>query len=142
MRKVDIAHSGQTVPEAIELLRSAVKSARQAGEDALLVIHGYGKSGVGGAIRAELESELPRLRRLFGIKVLRDSDRDRLPEWLHIRKQDLNSGSTLLVFRQVKRDKESDAEFRPNFREFRKRVKVGGSAPRPSPRGERTRGGC
>jgi len=89
VRKVDIAHSGQTVPEAIELLRSAVKSARQAGEDALLVIHGYGKSGVGGAIRAELESELPRLRRLFGIKVLRDSDRDRLPEWLHIRKQDL-----------------------------------------------------
>ena len=124
MRTVDIAHAGQTVPEAIELLKSEVKNARRAGEDALLVIHGYGKSGAGGAIKAAVETELPRLRRVFGLSVLRDSDKGRVPEGLRLRRQDLNSGSTLLVFRDVKRYKESTGDFRLNFRDVRRRVRL------------------
>jgi hypothetical protein len=111
----------------MEQLRAEVKDARRAGEDALLVVHGYGASGVGGAIKAALASELPRLARLFDFRVFSHSDKDRVPEWLHIGRQDLSPGSTLLMFRQIKRDKEPTLDFRPNFRELRKRVRVPGT---------------
>jgi len=124
MRKVDIAHSGQTVPEAVEQLRDALRDAQRAGDDALLIVHGYGASGVGGEIKAALATELPRLARLFDFRAYRHADIERVPEWLHADRRSLNLGSTLLVFRQVHRDRESKQDFRPSFRNLRSRVIV------------------
>src|SRR4029077_16641903 len=50
VRKVDIAHDRQTVPEAVEQLVEEIKAARRDGERILLVVHGFGASGAGGAI--------------------------------------------------------------------------------------------
>jgi DNA-nicking Smr family endonuclease len=61
VRKVDIAHDRQTVPEALEQLVNEIKSARRDGERILLVVHGFGASGTGGAIKASLVAELPGL---------------------------------------------------------------------------------
>ena len=69
VRKVDIAHSGQTVVEAMEQLKVEVKKARRDRETVLLVVHGFGASGVGGAIKAALSTELPRLARQHGFKT-------------------------------------------------------------------------
>ncbi len=124
MRKVDIAHSRQTVPEAIEQLRVEIKNAQRAGEEALLVVHGYGASGVGGEIRAALATELPRLARLFNFRTYGYADRDRLPGWLQADHRSLSLGSTIVAFRQGARASESRQEFRPNFRNLRSRVIV------------------
>jgi hypothetical protein len=123
-RKVDIAHSRQTVPEAIEQLRVEIRNAQRAGEDALLVVHGYGASGVGGEIKAALATELPRLARLFNFRAYRHADVERVPESLYAHRRSLNLGSTLLVFRQIHRDRESRQDFRPSFRTLRSRVIV------------------
>ena len=40
MRKVDIAHSGQTVFEAMEQLEAEVKNARRSREAVLQLVHG------------------------------------------------------------------------------------------------------
>ncbi len=124
MRKVDIAHSRQTVPEAIEQLRIELKNARRAREEALLVVHGYGASGTGGEIKAALAAELPRLARLFSFRTYGYADRDRLPAWLQTDRSSLNLGSTIVAFREGSRGRESRKEFRPNFRNLRSRVIV------------------
>jgi hypothetical protein len=123
-RKVDIAHSRQTVPEAIKQLRDEIRSAQRAGEDALLVVHGYGASGVGGEIKAALATELPRLARLFHFRAYSHADIERVPEWIHADRRSLNVGSTLVVFRQVDQYRESRQDFRPSFRNLRSRVIV------------------
>ena len=128
MRKVDIAHSRQTVPEAIEQLRVEIRDAQRAGEDAFLVVHGYGASGVGGEIKAALAKELPRLARLFHFRAYGHADMERVPEWLHADRRSLNVGSTMVVFRQVGRDRESRQDFRPSFRTLRSRVVVRAAA--------------
>ena len=79
VRKVDIAHSGQTVAEAMEQLKVEVKSARRDRETVLLVVHGFGASGVGGAIKAALSTELPRLARQHGFRAYSYADKDRIP---------------------------------------------------------------
>lgn len=122
VRKVDIAHSGQTVDEAIQQVVSAIKEAQHSRTDALLVVHGYGASGQGGLIKAALADELPRLARLYRFRIYRDEDR--VPEGVSGYRRQLNRGSTLLVFRSSAPASESAAEFRPNFRNLRKRVKV------------------
>ena len=123
-RKVDIAHSHQTVSEAIEQLRNEIRNAQRAGEDGLLVVHGYGASGVGGEIKAALATELPRLARLFDFRAYSQADRERVPEWLHADRRTLNAGSTMVVFRHVDRDRELRQDFRPSFRNLRSRVIV------------------
>ena len=69
VRKVDIAHSGQTVVEALEQLKVEVRNARRERETVLLVVHGFGASGVGGAIKVARSTELPRLARQYGFKA-------------------------------------------------------------------------
>lgn len=67
-RKVDIAHSRQTVPEAIEQLRVEIRNAQRAGEDALLVVHGYGASGIGGEIKAVGSNRAAALGKAFQLQ--------------------------------------------------------------------------
>jgi hypothetical protein len=124
MRKVDIAHSRQTVPEAMEQLGVEIKNARRVSEDALLVVHGYGASGIGGEIKAALATELPRLARLFNFRTYGYEDRDGLPAWLESYRRSLSLGSTIVAFREGARGRESRKEFRPNFRNLRTRVIV------------------
>jgi hypothetical protein len=124
VRKVDIAHSGQTVVEAMEQLKVEVKSARRDRETVLLVVHGFGASGVGGAIKAALLAELPRLARLYGFKAYGYADKDRIPRNQNVDPRSLNPGSTLLIFREAQPAKDSTQDFRPNFRNLRSKVRV------------------
>ena len=124
VRKIDIAHFGQTVSEAIEQLKDEIKSARRGRETALLVVHGFGASGVGGSIKAALSAELPRLAKQYGFKAYGYADKDRIPREQDVDARGLNRGSTLLVFREVQSDKESKLDFRPNFRSLRSKVRV------------------
>jgi hypothetical protein len=128
MRKVDIAHSGQTVPEAIEQLRDEIKHAHRAGDRTLLVVHGFGASGVGGAIKAAMAAELPRLARTYAFKAYGHADRGRMPREQAVDARGLNPGSTLLVFREVGREDRSERDFRPNFRNLRSKVRVASRA--------------
>ena len=124
MRKVDIAHSGQTVFEAMQQLEAEIKKARRDRETVLLLVHGFGASGAGGAIKAALATELPRLARNYGFKAYGYTDKDRIPRQVDVDPRRLNPGSTVLVFRQAQPDKESEQGFRPNFRTLRSKVKV------------------
>ena len=125
VRRVDIAHSGQTVPEALEQLEREIKSARQSGEEVLLVVHGFGASGEGGAIKAALGEELPSLARRYGFKAYGHADKDRVARLPNLDPRTLNPGSSLLVFpRRGEAGKESTQEFRPNFRNLRSKVRV------------------
>jgi hypothetical protein len=118
VRRVDIAHSGQTVSGALEQLEAEVKSARRDRETVLLVVHGFGASGVGGAIKAALSTELPSLARRYGFKAYGYADKDRIPREQNIDPRTLNPGSTLLIFRVAESNKEKQ-DFRPNFRNLR-----------------------
>jgi hypothetical protein len=124
VRKVDIAHSGQTVVEAMEQLRVEVKNARRDREAVLLVVHGFGASGAGGAIKAALSTELPGLARQFGFKAYGYADRDRIPGEQNAYVRSLSQGSTLLIFRAAQSAKDSTQDFRPNFRNLRAKVRV------------------
>ena len=124
VRKVDIAHSGQTVSEAVEQLKAEVKSARRDRETVVLVVHGFGASGVGGAIKAALSIELPGLARAYGFKAYGYADKDRIPREHDIDPRILNPGSTLLIFRVAESNKESKQDFRANFRNLRPKVRV------------------
>jgi hypothetical protein len=124
VQRVDIAHSGQTVSEAMAQLEAEIKNARRSRVTNLLVVHGFGASGVGGAIRAAVATELPSLARQYGFKAYGHADKERIPREQNIDPRSLNAGSTLLVFREANPDKESKQDFRPNFRNLRSKVKV------------------
>src|SRR5690348_13412419 len=96
MRKVDIAHSHQTVPEAMEQLKNEIRTALRRREKFLLLVHGYGASGTGGAIRASLTADLPRWAKTYGFRFY--SMGDRIPRQLDLDSLRLNQGTTLLVF--------------------------------------------
>jgi hypothetical protein len=124
VRKVDIAHSRQTVVEAMEQLRVEVKNARRDRETVVLVVHGFGASGVGGAIKAAFSAELPGLARQYGFKAYGSADKDRIPREQEAHARGLNQGSTLLIFRETQSAKDSTQDFRPNFRNLRSKVRV------------------
>ena len=124
MRKIDIAHSGQTVAEALEQLTVEIKRARRAREHALLVVHGFGASGAGGAIKAAFATSLPGLARSYGFRAYGHADRDRIPQRDSIDPRVVNPGATLLIFPEVGLDKDSKQDFRPNFRNLRSKVRV------------------
>ena len=125
MLRVDIAHSGQTVPEAMEQLVREIKKASHNGDQVLLVVHGFGASGEGGAIKAALGRELPGLARRYGFKAYGHADKDRIARLPDVDPRSLNSGTSLLVFpRRADLGKESTQDFRPNFRNLRNRVRV------------------
>lgn len=123
VRKVDIAHSGQIVIEAMEQLRVEVENARRDRETVLLVVHGFGASGVGGAIKAALSTELPGLASRYGFKAYGYADKDRIPREQNVHARNLNPGSTLLIFRETQPAKDSTQDFRPNFRNLRSKVR-------------------
>ncbi|GAC1474731.1 MAG: hypothetical protein PVSMB3_12490 [Candidatus Dormibacteraceae bacterium] len=108
----------------MEQLEVEVKSARRDGETVLLVVHGFGASGVGGAIKAALSTELPRLARLHGFKAYGYADKVRIPREPNVDARSLNPGSTLLIFRAAQPAKDSTQDFRPNFRNLRSKVRV------------------
>jgi hypothetical protein len=105
----------------MEQLKAEIKSARRGRETVLLVVHGFGASGVGGSIKAALSAELPRLAKQHGFKAYGYADKDRMQD---VDARGLNRGSTLLVFREAQPDKESRHDFRPNFRNLRSKVSV------------------
>ncbi len=65
MRVLNIKASMPTVEEARRLLLDALRTAKADGVEVLKVIHGYGSSGVGGALRTGLRRSLS-LRRKEG----------------------------------------------------------------------------
>lgn len=100
-----------TIDEARQLLLAEIKSARQSGIHVMKIIHGYGSTGKGGALRGALRSSLIRRRKeglvtrvIFGEKwsVFEDDARyaiERCPELRGDR--DLNrsnQGITLVLF--------------------------------------------
>jgi hypothetical protein len=124
VRKVDIAHSGQTVVEAMRQLKVEVENARREREAVVLVVHGFGRSGEGGAIKAALSTELPGLARQYGFRAYGYADKDRIPREQSVHARGLNQGSTLLIFREAQSAKDPSQDFRPNFRNLRSKVKV------------------
>jgi hypothetical protein len=113
----------------MEQLLVEIKNARRDRETVLLVVHGFGKSGVGGVIKAALSTELPRLARQHGFKAYGDGDKDRIPREQNVDARSLNQGSTLLIFREAQSAKDSTQDFRPNFRNLRSKVRVRRRAP-------------
>jgi len=109
---------------AMEQLKVEVMNARRDRETVLLVVHGFGASGVGGAIKAVLSTELPRLARQYGFKAYGYADKDRIPREQNVHARSLNPGSTLLLFREAQPAKDSTQDFRPNFRNLRSKVRV------------------
>ena len=97
--------------------------ARRGRETVLLVVHGFGASGVGGSIKAAFTAELPRLAKQHGFRAYGYADKDRIPRGQDLDARSLNRGSTLLVFREIQSDKESNQDFRPNFRNLRSKVR-------------------
>src|ERR1700686_3068493 len=114
----------------MEQLKVEVKNARRDRETVLLVVHGFGASGVGGAIKAALSTELPRLARQYGLKAFGYADKERIPREQNVHARSLNSGSTLLIFREAQPAKDSTQDSLPNFRNLRSKVRV---RPRRSP---------
>ncbi len=121
----------------MEQLKAEVKNARRGRETVLLVVHGFGASGVGGAIKAALSTELPRLARQYGFKAYGYADKDRIPREENVDPRSLNPGSTMLIFRGAQPDKESKQDFRLNFRNLRLKVRVRVRALAPTQRAER-----
>src|SRR5581483_9182728 len=113
-----------TVPEAMEQLKVEIRNARRDREPVLLVVHGFGAKGVGGAIKAALSTELPHLARQYGFKAYGHADRGRIPREQDIDTRRLSEGSTLLVFREAQASEDSRRDFRPNFRNLRSKVRV------------------
>lgn len=58
LQLVNLEHDMPTVPLALSRLGDALRVARAEGYTALKIIHGYGSSGEGGAIRGAVQAEL------------------------------------------------------------------------------------
>jgi hypothetical protein len=63
LKTVNIEAGMPTVEEARQMLLAEVKQARQSGVKALKVIHGYGSTGKGGALRGALRNSLLRRKK-------------------------------------------------------------------------------
>ena len=69
MHVVNLEQGMPTVEQAIIRMDQAIRSAASKRCKALKLIHGYGSSGRGGAIRHEVQSSLARHRRAGRIKI-------------------------------------------------------------------------
>jgi hypothetical protein len=58
LKVVNLEEDMPTVPLALSLLTDALRTARAEGYAAVKIIHGYGSSGQGGAIRMAVQAEL------------------------------------------------------------------------------------
>lgn len=63
MKQVNLERGMPTVPLALSLLGDALRIARHEKFAAVKIIHGYGSSGAGGAIRTAVQAELAQLAR-------------------------------------------------------------------------------
>ena len=63
LRIINIEAGLPTIEEARQLLLAEIKQAKQAGVKALKIIHGYGSTGKGGALRGALRTSLLRRRK-------------------------------------------------------------------------------
>jgi len=61
MKLVNLERGKPTVPTALSLLAGALRIARREGFAAVKLIHGYGSSGVGGALRTAVQSALAQM---------------------------------------------------------------------------------
>jgi hypothetical protein len=69
LKVVNLEQGMPTVPLALSLLGDALRVARADGFVAIKIIHGYGSSGQGGAIRTALQAELMQRARAGEIRV-------------------------------------------------------------------------
>jgi hypothetical protein len=95
LKVVNLEEGKPTVERARLRLEHELSQARRSGCAALKLIHGYGSSGAGGALRAELQKDLRqavdqgRLRACIAGEDWRISDEtawallQRYPEWKH-----------------------------------------------------------
>lgn len=60
IKTVNLEQSMPTVPLALSLLNDVLRIARGEGYAAVKIIHGYGSSGVGGALRIAIQNDLAR----------------------------------------------------------------------------------
>ena len=60
MKVVNLEQSLPTVPLALSLLSDVLRIAKGEGFAAVKIIHGYGSSGVGGALRVAIQNDLAR----------------------------------------------------------------------------------
>ncbi|HET7184794.1 MAG TPA: Smr/MutS family protein [Terriglobales bacterium] len=60
MKLVNLENGMPSVPLALSLLNDALRSGRMEGFTALKIVHGYGSSGIGGALRSALQAALMR----------------------------------------------------------------------------------
>lgn len=93
MKIVNLEDGMPTVEQARLLLEHEMQKAREQGYKAMKIIHGYGSSGVGGALRTGLQATLRSAEQSGGIKAAiygenwRVSDErawellKRFPEW-------------------------------------------------------------
>ena len=65
---IDLEDGLPKVEEARLRMQRELQVARQQGYAAVKLIHGYGSSGVGGALRVELQKELQRLTGTGGVR--------------------------------------------------------------------------
>lgn len=67
---IDLEQGMPKVEEARLRMQRELQIARQQGYAAVKLIHGYGSSGVGGALRIELQKELQRLSSAGSLSLL------------------------------------------------------------------------
>jgi DNA-nicking Smr family endonuclease len=58
IKLINLEDGMPTVEQALLRMQYELQAARQGGFPAVKLVHGYGSSGVGGALRAELQKEL------------------------------------------------------------------------------------
>jgi hypothetical protein len=70
MRVVNLESGLPTVEDARHRLRIELESSKKSGVAALKLIHGYGSSGVGGAIRVQIRRSLIRRRKEGAVRAV------------------------------------------------------------------------
>jgi hypothetical protein len=70
VRTINLEDGYPTVQEARKKLIADLQAAKQSGVVAVKIIHGYGSSGVGGALRNEIRKSLIRRRKEKHIQLL------------------------------------------------------------------------
>ena len=102
LKLVNLESGMPTVPLALSRLQDALRSARREGCAALKVIHGYGSSGAGGAIRTAVQADLMQRARAGEIRAFIAGE-----EW---RISDERSWSLLQSCPQLKQDSDLGRE--------------------------------
>ena len=78
IKTVNLEQSMPTVPLALSLLNDVLRIARGEGYAAVKLIHGYGSSGVGGALRIAIQNDLARRAESGEIKALIEGEQWRI----------------------------------------------------------------